>query len=103
MLFKKKNSLLEENVAKQGIKKMDRVVTGLLLGGIIASIYGVKKLRQNNDERQEHHHDSEHHETPHDDHHTEQSHDSGHHETPHDAPREKKKQSLLSRIFFGNK
>jgi hypothetical protein len=34
-----------ENVAKKGIKTMDTVVTGMILGGIIASLYGVKKLR----------------------------------------------------------
>jgi hypothetical protein len=45
MFFHKKDRITEENVAKQSIKKMDHVVTGLLLGGIIASIYGVKKLR----------------------------------------------------------
>lgn len=35
-----------ENVAKKGIKKMDAVVTGVILSGIIASIYGVSKLRE---------------------------------------------------------
>lgn len=49
--FKKKNpeNKLEEksdNVAKKGIKTMDTVVTGMILGGIIASLYGVKKLRE---------------------------------------------------------
>jgi len=48
--FKKKNSqtppvVNNENVAKKTIKTMDTVVTGMILGGIIASIYGVKKLR----------------------------------------------------------
>lgn len=89
MFFKKKNSILEENVAKQGIKKMDRVVTGLLLWGIIASIYGVKKLR-------------------HKEHEGEQTEIHDEHKTPHQneqhVPETKeKKQSLLSRLFFGNK
>jgi hydroxyethylthiazole kinase-like sugar kinase family protein len=34
-----------ENVAKKSIKTMDTVVTGMILGGIVASLYGVKKLR----------------------------------------------------------
>mgnify|MGYP007071071352 FL=1 len=83
MFFKKKNSIVEENVAKQGIKKMDHVVTGLLLWWIIASIYGVKKLRGKE-------HSSEHDE-------------KNHHEEEHHEPSEKKNQSILSRIFFGNK
>lgn len=85
MFFKKKNSIIEENVAKQGIKKMDRVVTGLLLGGIIASIYGVKKLRHKD-------HEEEHIEIEAD----------THTELDHHGDKEKK-QSLLSRLFFGNK
>ena len=48
--FKKKNpektpENLEDNIAKKGIKTMDTVVTGMILSGIIASLYGVKKLR----------------------------------------------------------
>jgi len=47
--FKKKKTSEKEiehdNVAKKSIKTMDTVVTGMILGGIIASIYGVKKLR----------------------------------------------------------
>ena len=48
--FKKKNpaNCIEEkpeNVAKIGIKTMDTVVTGVILGGISASLYGVSKLR----------------------------------------------------------
>ncbi len=35
-----------ENVAKKGIKNIDAVVTGVILWGIIASLYGVKKLRE---------------------------------------------------------
>lgn len=51
--FKKKNpenipEEKSENVAKKGIKTMDTVVTGMILGGIIASIYGVKKLKEKN-------------------------------------------------------
>ncbi len=48
--FKKKNpektpENREANIAQKGIKTMDTVVTGMILGGIIASLYGVKKLR----------------------------------------------------------
>ncbi len=46
-----KNS--NESVAKKSIKHIDAVVTWVILGGIIASIYGVSKLR-----------DKEHLETP---------------------------------------
>lgn len=45
MFFSKKNISEESNVAKKGIKKMDAVVTGVILSGIIASLYWVKKLR----------------------------------------------------------
>ena len=30
-------------LTKRGLKKMDALVTGLILGGIVASIYGIKK------------------------------------------------------------
>jgi hypothetical protein len=48
--FKKKTPektpvVADDNIAKKGIKTMDTVVTGMILGGIIASLYGVKKLR----------------------------------------------------------
>lgn len=88
MFFKKKNPIPPENVAKQSIKKMDHVVTGLLLGGIIASIYGVKKLRE-----KDHHESQSHHE------------EEIHTEEPRHEMTERKeqKQSILSRIFFGNK
>jgi hypothetical protein len=48
--LKKKNpektpETIDDNIAKKGIKTMDTVVTGMILGGIIASLYGVKKLR----------------------------------------------------------
>lgn len=47
MFFRKKSSDTKTtNVAKSGIKKMDAVVTWVILSGIIASIYGVKKLRE---------------------------------------------------------
>lgn len=88
MFLRKKNTITEENVAKQGIKKMDHVVTGLLLWGIIASIYGVKKLREKDQSSQDHSHDES--ITPWEDH-AEKS-----------SP-EEKKQGILSRILFGNK
>lgn len=46
-----------DNVAKKGIKRMDAVVTGVILSGIIASIYGVSKLREKEKEKTEEHHD----------------------------------------------
>jgi hypothetical protein len=41
MFFCKKSSkeVDESNVAKKGIKKMDALVTGVILSGIVASIY----------------------------------------------------------------
>ena len=53
MFFKKKNTS-DENVAKKSIKSMDAVVTGMILGGVIASLYGVKKLKER--EHQNHQH-----------------------------------------------
>jgi hypothetical protein len=35
-----------DNVAKKGIKRMDTIVTGVILGWLIASIYGISKLRE---------------------------------------------------------
>ncbi|MBX9809652.1 hypothetical protein K2X92_04670 [Candidatus Gracilibacteria bacterium] len=59
--FKKKQTPTTEettdNVAKKGIKTMDTVVTGMILGGIIASLYGVKKLRDKNNATNDEHHD----------------------------------------------
>lgn len=59
--FKKKQTPTTEeptdNVAKKGIKTMDTVVTGMILGGIIASLYGVKKLRDKNNSTDTEHHD----------------------------------------------
>ncbi len=54
---------------------MDAVVTGVILGGIIASIYGVKKLKEKQED---------------------------HHENLIEPPKEIKRKSLLRRIFFGN-
>lgn len=48
MFFKKTKTPEENNeaVAKRGIKKMDAIVTGAILGGVVASLYGVKKIRE---------------------------------------------------------
>jgi hypothetical protein len=62
--FKKKKTegnteIHSDNVAKKSIKTMDTVVTGMILGGIIASLYGVKKLREKNnkwEDNKEHSH-----------------------------------------------
>jgi len=40
-----------KSLPKRGIKKMDAVVTGLILGGIVASIYGIKKTEENRKEK----------------------------------------------------
>jgi hypothetical protein len=59
MLFGKKSDQppSTDGVAKKSIKNMDAVVTGVILGGIIASLYGVKKLKDrssNPDEEHQH-------------------------------------------------
>lgn len=35
-----------KSLPKRGIKKMDAVITGFILGGIVASIYGIKKTEE---------------------------------------------------------
>lgn len=48
MFFKKSKKSEEgsdEAVVKRGIKKMDAMLTGAVLGGVVASLYGVKKLK----------------------------------------------------------
>lgn len=81
-----KKHLDEEGVAKKSVKKMDTLVTGMILWGIIASIYGVKKFK----EKPEHN-------------------DHPSHMLPKNIDRvdrsenEVKKRGILSRIFFGNK
>lgn len=47
------NESITENVAQKGVRKMDTVVTGLILWGIVTSIYGVKKLREKHQEEEE--------------------------------------------------
>jgi hypothetical protein len=75
MFFRKKSASTDEsNVAKKGIKKMDALVTGVILSGIVASIYGVKKLR----EREEH---------------------DATHMVPHIEPTPERKKSILDRIL----
>ena len=78
MFFRKKSSTDESNVAKKGIKKMDALVTGVILSGIVASIYGVKKLREREEQ------DTEHEAT---------------HMTPHIEPAPESKKSFLDRIL----
>jgi len=46
-------SKLRKSLPKQGIKKMDAVITGLILGGIVASIYGIKKTEEYQDRKSE--------------------------------------------------
>ncbi len=83
MFFQKKSHPDEENVAKKSMRKVDTIVTGLILWGIVASIYWVKKLWEKS-----HHNDT----PPHED----------THKTPQ-VPHFEKKQWIFSRIFFGNK
>jgi len=42
------------NVAKKWIKHMDAVVTSVILGWIVASIYGVKKIKEREELNKEH-------------------------------------------------
>lgn len=49
-----------ENVAQKSIKTMDTVVTGMILGGIVASLYGVKKLREKKNLSEKEVHDEHH-------------------------------------------
>lgn len=51
MFFRRRPKTSEEPVTKRGIKKMDAVVTGAILGGIVASLYGVKKLQRDSKEK----------------------------------------------------
>lgn len=53
-LFKKPIHTDVNAVAKKGIKWMDAVVTGVILWGIVASLYGVKKLKEKSDEAKHH-------------------------------------------------
>lgn len=62
MFFRKKSQQSEENVAKKSIKHVDTVVTGLILGGIIASIYGIKKSKEHTSSHDHEDHSS--HEAP---------------------------------------
>jgi hypothetical protein len=50
-----------DNLAKKSIKTMDTLVTGMILGGIIASIYGVKKLKEKKENHGENTHTTTHH------------------------------------------
>ncbi len=82
MFFRKNTSLPpEENVAKKSIKHVDTVVTGLILWGLIASIYGIKKLRKD---------------------HPEEEHDEKKQELS-ETPEKIGERGLLRRIIFGNK
>ena len=52
MFFKKSKKTEDDAVVKRSIKKMDAVITGAVLGGVVASLYGVKKLRDANEKNQ---------------------------------------------------
>ena len=83
MFFHKKSHPIEESVAKKSVKKMDTVVTGMILWWIVASIYGVKKLKEKAHETEQKNM------LPHTD---EQAHVGT-----------ERKRWILSRIIFGNK
>ncbi len=81
MFFRKKSSQEpDDNVAKKGIKHVDSVVTGLILGGLIASIYGVNKLRKDHSEEGKWEKENE-----------------------VEPPKKVGERGLLRRIIFGNK
>lgn len=42
----------KDKIHKRSIRKIDAMVTGMLLGGIVASIYGIKKTNEHLDEHQ---------------------------------------------------
>lgn len=55
MFFSKKSENRpeeDEAVTKKGIKKMDAMITGAILGGVVASLYGVKKLKENREKEE---------------------------------------------------
>ncbi len=54
-MFFKKNTSDTDSVASKWIKNMDAVVTGVILSWIIASIYGVKKLKEKQAEEEHNH------------------------------------------------
>lgn len=57
MFFQKKQSTEnEDNVAKKSIKHMDAVVTWVILGSIVWSIYGVSKLSKKKWQEEDHTH-----------------------------------------------
>lgn len=43
--------VVREDVAKKGIKKMDAMITGAILWGVVASLYGVKKLKDGREQK----------------------------------------------------
>lgn len=78
MFFSKKSWPSDENVAKKSVKKVDALVTWVLLSGVIASIYGVKKIRENHSQKTEK-------------------------KEEHTPEVKNEKKSILKRIIFGNK
>lgn len=54
MFFSKKSQKdhqEDEAVAKKGIKKIDAMITGAILGGVVASLYGVKKIKDSREQK----------------------------------------------------
>ena len=52
MFFKKSKNTEDDAVVKRGIKKMEAVIPGAVWGGVVASLYGVKKLRDANEKNE---------------------------------------------------
>lgn len=85
MFFFKNKKISDANVAaKKGVKKVDALVTGMILSGVVASIYGVKKIRENNASK-------------------EKEEEKNHTHMIENIETASKKRSILKRILFGNK
>ncbi len=84
MFFWKNKKIPDASVAKKGVKKVDALVTGMILSWVIASIYGVKKIRENNATK-------------------EKEEENTHTHMIEKAETVSKKRSILKRILFGNK
>ncbi len=50
---------IRKSLPKRGLKKMDAVITGMILGGIVASIYGIKKNEEHRLHDEQEYQDSE--------------------------------------------
>jgi Na+/glutamate symporter len=53
MLFRKSDKPDKKNDPKLSLKRADVLITGVILGGIVASVYGIKKVREKGEIPQE--------------------------------------------------